>query len=252
MAQDAKMSLLDHLGELRDRLVKAVIALLISTILSLFLFTPRLFEIVIRPMGDNVPVALRPTETIIVYFKLALIIGLIGAMPIILYQLVRFVAPGLTARERQFLVFLLPGGTISFALGVTFAALIMLPFSIKYLQGFLSDIVQPTYSIDAYVSFVTMLLFWVGVTFETPLIIFFLAKLGIVTPQFLTKNRKYAITLIAVLAAVITPTPDPFNMLIVMGPLLILYEIGILLARLAKPIVRQTAEEPGVGGQAGK
>ena len=235
MSNETRMTLFSHLGELRDRLIKAFAALFVAALVSLFLFTPQLFQAVIRPMEPNVPIALRPTETIIVYFKLALIIGLIIAMPVIVYQLVRFIAPGLTGTERRYLYFLLPGATFSFALGVSFAAFVMLPFSIKYLQGFMSDIVHPTYSIDSYISFVTGLLFWVGVTFETPLIIFFLAKLGIVTPAFLSKNRKYALLLIAVLAAVITPTPDPFNMAIVMIPLMLLYGVGEILARFAKP-----------------
>lgn len=238
MNKSARMTLFSHLGELRDRLIKAFAALLVATIASLFLFTPRLFQIVIQPMEPNVPVALRPTETIIVYFKLALIVGLILAMPVIVYQLVRFVAPGLTGRERRYLYFLLPGATFSFALGVSFSALVMLPFAIQYLQGFMSEIVRPTYSIDSYIGFVTSMLFWVGVTFETPLIIFFLAKLGIVTPAFLSKNRKYAVLLIAVVAAVITPTPDPFNMMIVMVPLLLLYGVGEILARFAKPFAK--------------
>jgi sec-independent protein translocase protein TatC len=238
MADSKKLALLDHLIEFRDRLVRAFIALLIGTILSLFLFTPRMFRIVIAPMGSNVPVALRPTETIIVYFKLALIVGVILAMPVIVYELVRFIAPGLTAAERRYLVILLPGATVSFAVGVLFAAFVMLPFAIKYLQGFMSDIIRPTYSIDSYISFVTGLLFWVGVTFETPLIIFFLAKIGVVTPAFLAKNRKFAIVLIAVVAAVITPTPDPFNMTIVMIPLILLYGIGEILARVARPVAR--------------
>lgn len=243
MNETTRMTLFSHLGELRDRLIKAFAALLVATLVSLFLFTPRLFQIVIQPMEPNVPVALRPTETIIVYFKLALIIGLIVAMPVIVYQLVRFIAPGLTPRERRYLYFLLPGATFSFAVGVAFSSLVMLPFAIKYLQGFMSDVVRPTYSIDSYISFVTGMLFWVGVTFETPLIIFFLAKLGIVTPAFLAKNRKYALLLIAVLAAVITPTPDPFNMLIVMVPLFGLYGIGELLARFAKPFSKSAGED---------
>lgn len=241
MSENNKMPLLAHLGELRDRLIKAFIALFVGTLLSLFLFTPRLFEIVIRPMQPNVPVALRPTETIIVYFKLALILGVVIAMPVIVYQMVRFIVPGLTPQERRYLYFLLPSATLSFALGVLFAALVMLPFAIAYLKGFMSDIVRPTYSIDSYISFVTGLLFWVGVTFETPLLIFFLAKLGIVTPAFLSKNRKYAILLIAVLAAVITPTPDPFNMLIVMAPLILLYGVGEILARFARPLAKPRA-----------
>jgi sec-independent protein translocase protein TatC len=243
MAEPPKMTLLDHLGELRDRIIKAAVALLVGTVLSLVLFTPRLFNLVTKPMEPNTPVALRPTETIVVYFKLALIIGLVISMPVVLYQIVRFVAPGLTARERRYLVYLLPAATVSFAVGVAFAAVVMLPFTIRYLQGFLGDIVRPTYSIDAYISFVSGMLFWIGVVFETPLVIFFLAKIGVVTPQFLSANRKFAVVIVAVLAAVVTPTPDPFNMLIVMAPLLVLYEVGVFLARLAKPVAKPKSQE---------
>jgi len=105
--------------------------------------------------------------------------------------------------------------------------------AIPFLKGFLGDIVQPNWFVDKYISFITSLLFWVGLSFETPLLIFFLAKLGIVTPAVLSRNRKYAVLVIAVLSAVITPTPDPFNMILVMAPLILLYEIGILLAKLA-------------------
>jgi sec-independent protein translocase protein TatC len=109
----------------------------------------------------------------------------------------------------------------------------MLPAAIPFLKGFLSDIIQPNWFIDRYISFITSLLFWIGVSFETPLLMFFLAKIGIISPAVLSRYRKYAILVIAVIAAVITPTVDPFNMLLVMGPLILLYEIGILLARLA-------------------
>jgi len=109
----------------------------------------------------------------------------------------------------------------------------MLPFALRYLLSFGGNIAEAKWAIGEYISFVTKLLFWVGVTFETPLLVFFLAKLGVVTPEMLARYRKYAIVAIAVLAAVITPTPDPFNMMVVMVPLLILYEIGVLLAKLA-------------------
>jgi len=232
MAQQKEMTLLEHLVELRDRLVKAAIALGVTTLFSL-IFARRVLQLLIAPMGENQPVALHPTESIIIYFKVALILGVVLAMPIIVYQFIRFAVPGLTPQEKRYLYVIIPGASVSFALGVAFAGLVMLPFSIKYLQGFMSNLIKPTYSIDRYISFVTAVLFWVGLSFETPLIIFFLAKMGVVNVQFLTRGRKYAIVIIAVLAAIITPTPDPFNMLIVMAPLLLLYELGVLLARLA-------------------
>jgi sec-independent protein translocase protein TatC len=155
------------------------------------------------------------------------------AMPVLVYQLISFIAPGLTRQEKRYLYFVLPGATISFVAGAAFAYFIMLPTAIPFLKGFLSDIIEPNWFVDKYISFITSLLFWVGLSFETPLLIFFLSKLGIVTPAVLSRYRKYAILVIAVLAAVITPTPDPFNMVLVMGPLILLYEIGILLAKLA-------------------
>jgi sec-independent protein translocase protein TatC len=154
-------------------------------------------------------------------------------MPFIVYQLFCFVAPGLKPKEKRYLFIFAPIASLFFASGVAFASLVMLPFSIKYLQGFLSDIIKPLYSIGHYISFVTSLLLWVGLSFETPLLIFFLAKLGVVNPKMLRRSRRYVYLLIAFIAAIITPTPDPFNMMLVMLPLLVLYEVGVILARLA-------------------
>jgi len=168
----------------------------------------------------------------VVFTKVALISGVALAMPVLVYQLISFIAPGLTRQEKRYLYLILPGATLSFVAGIAFAYFVMLPTAIPFLKGFLGDIVQPNWFVDKYISFITSLLFWVGLSFETPLLIFFLAKLGIVTPAALSRNRKYAILVIAVLAAVITPTPDPFNMILVMAPLVILYEVGILLARI--------------------
>ena len=165
--------------------------------------------------------------------KVALLSGLVLAMPLIVYQIGRFVMPGLTKKERRYLFLLVPGATLCFVTGVAFAYFIMLPSAIGFLQTFMADIIEQQWAIGEYLSFVTSLLFWIGVAFELPLFVYFLAKLGIVDAQMLSKNRKYAIVAIAVLAAVITPTVDPFNMALVMGPLVILYEIGVLLARIA-------------------
>jgi sec-independent protein translocase protein TatC len=147
--------------------------------------------------------------------------------------LISFIAPGLTRQEKRYLFFVLPGATLSFVAGVAFAYFVMLPTAIPFLKGFLSDIVQPNWFIDRYISFITSLLLWVGLSFETPLLMFFLAKLGIITPAVLSRYRKYAIIVIAVIAAVVTPTTDPLTMIIMMAPLILLYEIGILLAKLA-------------------
>jgi len=227
----SKMSIVEHLSELRDCLIKSVLALLAGMVISLA-FTPRLMEFLIAPMGGRQPISLKPTETIIIYFKVALVCGAILAMPVIIYQMLRFILPGLTEAEKKYLRIIVPGASMLFAGGVAFATFVMVPFAIKYLQSFLADIIQPTYSIDYYISFVTTLMFWVGVIFETPLIIAFLARIGIISPQMLSRNRKYAIVLMAILAAMITPTPDPVNMMLVMAPLVVLFEVGVILAKL--------------------
>jgi len=231
VGDERRMPLIEHLEELRERLIKCLIALAITTALS-FAFTSWIIRVLIAPAGIK-PVFLRPTEMFVTYFKVALLAGVALAMPVIVYQTVQFVLPGLKGGERTYLRTIVPGATLSFVLGVMFTYFVLLPFSLRYLLTFGGDLVEAKWAIGEYISFVTTLLFWTGVVFETPLVIFFLARLRVVTPQFLSKNRKFAVLIIAVIAAVITPTPDPFNMGLVMLPLLLMYEIGILLARLA-------------------
>ena len=232
MAEEGQFTIIQHLEELRDRLIRSVIALTVTTLFS-FIFAKQFLQLLVAPMGGTPPVSSSPTTNIVVFTKVSLISGVALAMPFLVYQLISFIAPGLKRQEKKYLFLILPGATISFVVGVAFAYFVMLPTTIPFLKGFLGDIIQPNWFVDKYISFVTSLLLGVGLSFETPLLIFFLAKLGIVTPAALSSNRKYAVLVIAVLAAVITPTPDPFNMILVMVPLVLLYEIGILLSKLA-------------------
>lgn len=228
-----RMSFWKHLEELRQRLMRAVIGLVVASGAGL-IFTNRMLEILLSPMGDHRPVALHPTESIVVYFRVALILGLVLAMPYILYQLLAYILPGLTRNEQHILLLSVVAIGIFFALGVAFAGGVMVPLAVGYLQGFLSDLVQPTYSVDGYVSFVTTVMLTSGIVFETPLVLALLARLGLVTSKKLAKGRRLALVAIAAIAAAVTPTPDAFNMLLVMAPLLVLYEVGIILARFAE------------------
>lgn len=232
MDDKRRMTIFEHLDELRGRLIKSVIALMVTTLFSL-IFTSRFLKLLIAPMGNLQPIFLRPTEMITTYFKIALISGVALAMPVIIYQFVLFILPALKPNERRYLYIIVPGATISFVVGLFFAYFALLPFAVRYLLNFGGDIARAQWTIGEYIGFVTTILLWIGLAFETPLVIFFLAKLGIITPAMLSHYRKYAILAIAVIAAVITPTPDPFNMMIVMVPLYLLYEAGVLLARLA-------------------
>jgi len=232
ITEEGNLTIIEHLEELRDRLIKSAIAVAVTTLFS-FIFAKQFLQLLIAPMGETPPVSESPTTNIVVFTKVTLISGVALAMPVLVFQLLSFIAPGLTRQEKRYLYLILPGATLSFVIGVAFAYFILVPTAIPFLKGFLSDVIQPNWSIDKYISFITSLLFWIGLSFETPLLIFFLAKLGIVTPSSLPSYRKYAILVIAVLAAVITPTTDPLTMIWVMVPLMALYEIGILLAKLA-------------------
>lgn len=227
------MGLLEHLEELRERLIKSAIALILAIFLSLF-FTGKLLKVLISPMGELKPVFLRPTEMIITYLRVAFIAGIALAMPVIVYQMVKFILPALYPHERRYLYWLIPAATFSFLIGLAFAYFVMLPFAVKYLLTFGGDVARAQWTIGEYINFVTNFLFWIGMTFELPLIIYFLSKLGLVSPAWLSRNRKYAIVVIAIIAAVITPTPDPFNMSLVMIPLILLYETGVLISKLAR------------------
>jgi sec-independent protein translocase protein TatC len=231
-AEPQVMPLMEHLKEIRVRLIRAFIALFITTIIS-FLFAKQVLVFLIAPMGDTLPQALKPTESLGNYMKVALICGVTLAMPVIVYQIGRFLAPGLTKQEKRWLFLLVPGATLCFVTGAAFAYFVMMPTAIPFLQGFMSDIILQQWAVGEYLSFVTSLLFWMGVAFQLPLFVFFMAKLGIINVEMLTKNRKYAWVIIAIVAAVITPTVDPLNMVLVMAPLVVLYELGVILARLA-------------------
>jgi len=226
------MGLLEHLDEMRQRLIRAIIAVLIGVIAGTFV-TPTVLKLLVAPLGDQVPLAISPTEAPAVFFKVAIVIGLVIAMPVIMYQLFQFARPGLEPIERRYVLVGAPAASLSFAAGVVFAATVLLPAALPFLQGFLFGIVEQRYSIERYISFVSNILVWAGLVFETPLVMYFLAKLGVVTPEGFAKARRVVIIGAAAGAAVITPTTDPVNMLLVMVPFMLLYELGILLARLA-------------------
>lgn len=224
------MTLLEHLGELRSRLVKASAAVLVATAFS-FIFANRLVEILSVPIGGKEALqAVEVTENIGVFMRVSLISGIVLAMPVIIYQLIRFIVPGLTREERRYLWIVVPSASLLFLTGVAFAYFVMLRAAIPFLISVLDIPSRPRP--QSYFSFVGRLMLWIGISFETPLILAFLARLGIITPQTLRKNRKYAVVLIAVVAAAITPTVDPVNMLLAMAPLLLLYELGVFLSRL--------------------
>lgn len=225
------MTIWGHLEELRKRLLIAVFVLLGTTGLA-FYFSPRLLDLLAIPVGGlkNLHV-IHVTENIAVTMKVALLGGVILAMPVIVYELLVFILPGLHKNERSWLFFGVPAASLLFLGGVLFAYLVMLPVAIPFLTSFLNT--QSNIILSDYIDFVTNVLFYVGLSFETPLIIFILAKFNLVTAKALLNQWRIAILIIAIIAAVVTPTTDPVNMAILMVPLFFLYWLSVLLAALA-------------------
>jgi sec-independent protein translocase protein TatC len=201
------------------------------TISAVFLTWP-VIRLLSEPSGLNL-VALRPTETFVTYFKVAMVTGAAIAMPVIVWQTLLFVLPALHKHERRWVFLAVPFITLAFAAGLAFGFFLVIPSAVRFLYGFGGDYIGQFWSIEEYVTFITTLLFWIGLSFETPIAIFFLAKLGIVNPRGLGRFRRYAIVGAFAIAAVITPTPDPFNQTLVAIPMYLLYELGVLLARFA-------------------
>lgn len=227
------MSLMEHLQELRTRLMWVVGAVILGTVIAMA-FTSPILEFITAPLtrwGDR-PQAIGPTDTIVVFFKVSLTTGAAMAMPVIIYHLIAFVSPGLFPHEKRALLIILPGFMLLFIIGASFAFFVMLPAAVGFLQSFLAEAIRQDWTIDRYISFVTRIVFWIGVAFEMPLVVAFLARIGVVSSAFLMKYWRHSIVVNSIIAALITPTVDPVNMTIVMGPLIVLYFISAGLAKL--------------------
>ncbi|MBX6341558.1 MAG: twin-arginine translocase subunit TatC [Thermomicrobiaceae bacterium] len=228
----AEMTLQEHLEELRRRILYAAMAVALGFIAGLAT-AMKVLKLMGRMTGLEAFQVISPTEGFTTFMKVALYIGVGLAMPVIVYQLVRFLAPGLTRREKHYLYRALPFVSIMFVAGVAFAFFVVIPRALGFLSHFGGSVFHSDFRASEVVSFYMTLLLWVGVVFEMPVVIYILAKLGIVSAQRLASLRRYMLIGIMIAAAIITPTPDPFNMFLVAAPMYALYEIGILLARFA-------------------
>mgnify|MGYP001489648297 CR=1 FL=1 len=247
----AVMSILGHLNELRVHVVRAGIAILITTAAS-FVFAERLLAYLLRPYAASQPAGatlqtLRPTEGIETYFRVSLLAGIILAMPIILFELWRFIEPGLSRQERRYIYLFIPAGLALFLLGVAFAWYVLVPTSIYFLANFMNSVFTTEWTGDEYIGFITRLLLWIGLGFQMPIVIYFIARLGLVSARTMRDQWRVAVVLIAILAAVITPSIDPVTMLLTMAPLLALYGLSIGLAAIGqRQFERGAADTPPV------
>ena len=221
-----------HLSELRRRLMISVGALVVGIVVS-FIFRDFLFDLLLRPGGNPDLYFHQLTGFVGPTMKVAMLGGVILGLPVFVYHIVMFLNPGLTPQERRYLYLLLPGVAISFVGGVAFAYFVVVPPIVEFLLEFGDDVAEPLVSIGSYMNTVVALLFWMGVAFETPLLMYFLTMVGVARPSFFARQRRIWIVVSFVLAAIITPTLDPVNQSIVAGPFIVLYELGIWLSRLA-------------------
>jgi len=256
MTNDKKLTTLGHFSELRGRLIRSVIALVITTIIS-FVFAKQIFDILILPIaplitgGDVNLIYIGMTEMVGTYMKVSLASGIILAMPYLVYQFIMFISPALTRKEKRYVYLILPWIALMFAGGVVFGYFILVPPATGFLLTWGSDIASPQIKIGSYISVVTRLLLAIGIVFEMPVVTTFLSRIGVVTPKWLASKRKVAVVFAFILAAIITPTFDPINQSLAAAPLIVLYEMGIWLAKLVQrkePKVVKSAISPASQG----
>lgn len=231
---DKTMSLTDHLAELRTCLMVSVIAIVAGFVIS-FYFSEELLKVLTDLISGEQKhsfVFLSPAEALWANFKIALLVGVIIALPVILYQLWRFVSPGFHGNERKYALPFLIIGFVSFVIGILFCYFVVLRYALEFLFTYKTSNLTPMISIGSYLDFVMKFMLAFGLIFELPIVIVFLTKIGILTIEFLTRNRKYAILVNFIVAAILTPTPDVFNQLLMAVPLIALYELGIIGAKI--------------------
>lgn len=235
MKDDEKLPFTAHLEELRKRLITCFAAVGVGFLVS-YGFKEKLFAFLSRPLlsvmppGDKMVFTGLP-EAFFTYLKISFLCGLILASPVILYHFWMFVAPGLYRNERRVLLPIVFLSSVFFIGGAMFGYFIVFPLGFKFFLGFATETIKPLPAMREYLSFATKLLLAFGLVFELPLVITFLARMGIVTVDFLKKNRKYAILLFFVAAAILTP-PDVISQVMMAVPLMVLYEISIIGARI--------------------
>src|SRR5438876_7733199 len=228
--RDKELSLVQHLGELRSRLVVSAIALVVTTAIAFF-FGTQLIRILLIPVDctfiptyschqpSTTLVSFSPTENFTTYFRVALFAGIALAMPVILYEIYAYIDPALLPSERRFVRFMGLPVIFLFVLGMSFCYFVLLPNAIKFLINFGSEVIENQLRASDYLSFVTIFILGLGVVFEVPVIIYALVRINVVSRDWLTKQRRYVFLLVFVIGAFITPTPDPSNQTVVAIPM---------------------------------
>ena len=232
---DVEMSFLDHIEELRWRIIYSLIGVLVFTIIAWIFIDPLVEIVLLKPARDaNASLQnLRPFGQLFLYVQVAIIIGIVASLPNIFYQLWKFIAPALKKQERKYIIWIVFFSTFCFLAGIAFAYFVMLPLAMKFATQFGTTEIANEFAIDEYMSIIISVMLAAGVVFELPMVSFFLSKLGILTPTFMRKYRRHAIVIILVLAAILTPGADPVSQVILAVPLVLLYEISIFISKIS-------------------
>ena len=243
--KDVRQAMWDQVEDLRKHLLRSILGLALAVSVS-FIFTKPLIEYLAQPVGGlDAMRAIEVTESIGVFMKVALLSGVVLSLPYIAFEFWLFAAPGIRPRSRSSSLLAIPLSTLLFVAGMAFAFYVMMPAALPFLLNFMG--IQAELRPASYFNFVTGVMFWIGVAFEFPLVIYALTAMGIVKPQVLAEQWRIAIILIALLAAAITPTVDPVNMALVMLPMILLYFVSIGLSRIAyRDRLKQESEKENV------
>jgi sec-independent protein translocase protein TatC len=233
---EKEMTFLEHLEELRWRIIYALIGLVIGTIIC-WLFIDFLVDVILlKPARDSTATLqnLRPFGQLFLFFQVAIIGGVVLSLPNLFWQLWKFISPALRRNERKYILWIVIFSSFCFLAGIVFAYYVMLPLSLKFAAEFGTEEIANQFAIDEYMSIIISIMLASGFVFELPMISFFLSKLGILTPAFMKKYRRHAIVFILVLAAFLTPGADPVSQVVLAVPLVVLYEISILISKLSQ------------------
>jgi sec-independent protein translocase protein TatC len=252
IGSEEKQPFLSHLEELRKRLIVCAIGVGCAFFVAYF-FKEGLFKLLVLPLKDVMPAGDRLIftnlpEMFIIYLKVSFIAGILASTPLIFYELWMFIAPGLYQHEQRFVIPFVVCSSILFTTGALFGYFIVFPFGFKFLMGYTNEYVKALPSVKEYFSFSTKLLFAFGLVFEMPVIVFFLAKMGLVTPEAMRRKRKYAVLMAFVVGAILTP-PDVLTQFMMAVPLMVLYEVSVFVAKFAAKKKKEKAEaEAGEAG----
>lgn len=232
---DVEMSFLDHIEELRWRIIYAIIGVLIFTIVAWIFIDPLIEIVLLKPARDaNASLQnLRPFGQLFLYIQVAIIVGIVVSIPNIFFQLWKFISPAMKKQERKYILWIVFFSSFCFLAGIVFAYFVMLPLTMKFAAQFGTAEIANEFAIDEYMSIIISVMLAAGLVFELPMVSFFLSKLGILTPSFMRKYRRHAIVIILVLAAFLTPGADPVSQVILAVPLVLLYEISIFISKLS-------------------